>query len=247
MVEIIFIVMIGLASGFLGATVGGGGLISIPALLFLGFPPPVVIATNNVGDLGAFFIAIWKYYKAKKIQWRISILMCLVAIIGSVIGSQIFLQLPPEVLKKIIGVALLLFLPVVLLKRRQTTEQNPHRLYQIGGLLMYVLLTVVSAITGGAGHATIYLLLLMYCFSLPMTKAYATLTIPEFCGMLVLTGIYAWHGLINFQLGAMLLISNLAGGWLGTTVALGQHTRWLRWLLVSVMALSGINILLFGQ
>ena len=54
----------GVAAGFLGAVTGGGGILSIPALLFLGLPIDTAIATNRLAAFGIITAAIPRYQKA---------------------------------------------------------------------------------------------------------------------------------------------------------------------------------------
>ena len=58
--------LIGAVASFIGSMVGGGGLLSIPFLVFVGLPPQVAIATNKMGAIGLILGAIPKFWKAKK-------------------------------------------------------------------------------------------------------------------------------------------------------------------------------------
>jgi len=67
LVQLLIIFIVSILAGFVGAAVGGGGLISIPLLLFLGIPPQVTLATNKFGGLGVSVGALYKFIKEKKI------------------------------------------------------------------------------------------------------------------------------------------------------------------------------------
>lgn len=66
-ITIFVVFFLGIAVSFIGVIVGGGGLISIPILIFLGLPPQIAIATNKFGSLGLSLSGLYKYWKAKKI------------------------------------------------------------------------------------------------------------------------------------------------------------------------------------
>lgn len=83
------IFIIGLVAGFLGSTVGGGGLLSIPVLILFGFTPQASIALNKVGDIGTFISAVSRYWKSQKIDWGMAGKIAVIYIIGSLIGTQI--------------------------------------------------------------------------------------------------------------------------------------------------------------
>lgn len=62
MPDILPLLLIGLITGFLDSTVGAGGLFSLPALIFLGFPPQIAIATDRLGSLGQTIVGILKFH-----------------------------------------------------------------------------------------------------------------------------------------------------------------------------------------
>lgn len=115
----ILIFIIGIISGFLGATVGSGGMITVPVLLFLGFPPNVAVATNKAGNIGCFLSAVKEYWKNKKIDWNIAIPLSAIMIIGSIIGTQIIVRLDTGFLEKLIAIVILIFLPFLFLSKKK--------------------------------------------------------------------------------------------------------------------------------
>jgi len=65
------IFLIGFAAAFIGALAGGGGgLLSIPALIFLGLPANIAIATNKFGAMGFVGSTVGKFHKEKYIEWK---------------------------------------------------------------------------------------------------------------------------------------------------------------------------------
>lgn len=65
---LILFFFIALAEALIHAIAGGGGLITIPALLALGLPPAVAIATNKVGAVGGSFSAALHFIRVKEIS-----------------------------------------------------------------------------------------------------------------------------------------------------------------------------------
>ncbi|MBU0635863.1 sulfite exporter TauE/SafE family protein, partial [Candidatus Micrarchaeota archaeon] len=193
----IIIFIIGLVAGFLGATVGGGGMISIPALLFLGFPPQSAIAINKVGDVGTFISAIRQYWKSKKIDWKMAVPLAIIAVIGSIIGTQIMVRLETNFLGILIGIILLLFLPFFFFSRKIGIKQkNPSKTKKIIGIILYFILAIEGAMVG-AGGAAILLLIMMYFFGYEIIKGYATNTPAEFFSALVPAIIYSFYGFVQ--------------------------------------------------
>lgn len=241
----IIIFVLGLAAGFLGATVGGGGMISVPGFLLLGFSPQAAVAINQVGDIGAFISATAKYWKSKKIDWKLAIPLATIAIIGSTIGAQIMVGLDADFLRVFIGAMILVFLPFFLfskdlgLKREHTSKTK-----KAIGLLLYSLVVIEGAIVP-AGGATIILLILMYFFGYEIIQGYATNTPAELFSSLVPAIIYGFHGFIQLWPAAILFFGMLIGGFVGAHTALEKGNRWVRNLFTLVIVASIVKILFF--
>jgi uncharacterized membrane protein YfcA len=62
---------IGVLASVVGTMVGGGSLLSIPFLIFLGLPPQVAIATDRFAGLGAGVTAFFRFRAAGRIMWRL--------------------------------------------------------------------------------------------------------------------------------------------------------------------------------
>lgn len=110
LVQVITIIIIGLAAGFSGGILGvGGAIVVIPSLiLILGFsqhqaqgtalafmlPPVTLLATIN-------------YWKAGYVNWKVALILSVTFFVGAYFGSMLSIQLPAKVLKKIFGIFML--------------------------------------------------------------------------------------------------------------------------------------------
>lgn len=241
----LIILVVGLVAGFLGATVGGGGMIAIPVLLFLGFPPQTAIALNKVGDVGAFISAVNRYWKSNKIDWPMAIPLALIVIVGSIIGAQIMVSLRTDTLQILIGVMILTFLPFFLFSKNLGIKpSHPSKTKKIVGFILYGLMAVEGAIIG-AGGGTVILLIMMYFFGYEIIRGYATNTPAEIVSALVPAIIYGMHGFIPLWPAIIIFTGMLIGGFIGAHTAIQQGNFWVKKLFAVVIVLSVIKILFF--
>lgn len=110
MTSILFFVLLGLAAGFISGLIGiGGGVIIVPALVFLaGLTQHQAQGTTLallVPPIGLF--GAWTYYKQGYVDIRIALFICLGFLLGSLAGSQIAVNVPTGILKKLFGGAML--------------------------------------------------------------------------------------------------------------------------------------------
>lgn len=248
MSEVIFLLVvffIGIATGFFDATIGAGGLISVPALVFLGFPPQMAIATDRFGTIGQSSIAAFKFWQAKKIVWKYVLPFSVLSLVGSLVGANILLKVSPAALQKVVGVLLLVLLPLMLLKSNIGTHRNeadkPKRSI---GLIIYFLIMVFGGFFGqGTGPLIFYIL--TYFLGLTMIEVLATGTIPWLVLSLSSVAIFAFKGIINYKSGIILFIGMALGGYVGAHVAIKKGDSWLKRLFALFVLVSSIKLLFF--
>lgn len=126
---LLILVLIGLASGFLGGMVGiGGGIIIVPALVyFLGFTQhqaqgsSLALLMLPVGILGVI-----QYYKQGHVDFSVVVILAAGFVIGSFFGSKLSLHLPQETIKKVFAVLLLVMaIKMLFLDKPKKTATPP--------------------------------------------------------------------------------------------------------------------------
>ncbi|MEY2586159.1 MAG: hypothetical protein RLY11_8 [Bacteroidota bacterium] len=122
METIVYLILIGIAAGFLGGMVGiGGGVIIVPALvLLLGITQhnaqgiSLTMMLFPVGILGVI-----NYYKKGYVDFRYAGLIAAGFLIGSYVGSKFSLSLPQETIKKVFAVLMIILAIRMLLSEKK--------------------------------------------------------------------------------------------------------------------------------
>ncbi|OGC42039.1 permease [candidate division WOR-3 bacterium RBG_13_43_14] len=120
MVKIILFLLLGLFTGTLSGIVGiGGGVIIIPALVFLfGFSQQQAQGTTLallVPPIG--FLAAYTYFKSGFVNLQVAALICIGFFVGGFVGSKIAVNLPNVILQKIFGAVVIIIGLYMLLKK----------------------------------------------------------------------------------------------------------------------------------
>lgn len=235
--------IIGTVSGFIGAIAGGGGLISIPFLLFLGIPPQVALATNKFGGIGMSLGGSYKFIKEKKIVWKYALLLAIPGILGSIIGANILLNIDTSFLQKLIGILLLVLIPTIFLKKNFGIEEKQvSNTKKILGCLFYFLISILASFFGGLGGITISIVILF--FGLPFIKANATDLFSYSMFSIVSIIIFAVNKIIDYRIGIALLLGMLIGGYLGAHIAIKKGDKWVKIFFGVVILISAVKILI---
>lgn len=241
----LLVLFTGIAAGFFDSTTGAGGLISVPALVFLGLPPQVAIATDRFGTIGQSLTAMFKFWQAKKIIWKYVPVLTITSLLGSVIGANILLNTDPKILPRVIGFLLIILLPLIFLKPNVGIQRmGVSKSKEIFGLLIYFFIMIFGGFFGqGTGPLIFYTL--TYFLGLTMIEVLGTGIIPWFMLSLSSLIIFALSGIIDYSNGIFLIIGMAVGGYIGAHVALKKGDLWVKHLFVLFVTISSIKLLFF--
>ena len=234
---------IGVAAAVVGATVGGGSLLSIPFLIFLGLPPQVAIATDRFAGLGAAATAFYRFSKAGRIVWELVPVLAVASVGGALVGASILLTVDPTALRGVVGVLLLVLLPVLFLSPAGVEVRETGRTRRAIGLVLYFGIQVLAGFFGG-GTGTLIFYTLMLFFGVTIIQVAATQIVPFMLLTLASVALFAANGIIDYRIGLVLMGGTAVGGYLGAHIALRAGERWVRRLFAVVVVASGLRLLL---
>ena len=87
-IEIIaLLAVVAFVAGCVDAVAGGGGLITVPAMLLVGFDPATAVATNKLQGTFGSGSATLAFARAGRIDWRNSLPLAVTAVFASVAGA----------------------------------------------------------------------------------------------------------------------------------------------------------------
>jgi uncharacterized protein len=231
----IIIFITGLLAGFLGSTVGGGGFLSIPVLILLGFTPQASIALNKFGDIGTFISAVSRYWKSHKIDWGMAGIIMVIYIIGSFVGTQIMVGLSTDILELFIVVSIMLALPFIFINKKMgLVKIKTSSTKKSIGYVLLIFLSVMGAIVG-AGGAVLSTLVMMMFFGYEIVDGHATTTPSKFFSAIIPAGIYYTYGFIEIVPALVIFTGMLIGGFLGARTAILEGNRWIKTLFTIVV------------
>ena len=110
MVNVLLYLLLGLVTGILSGLIGiGGAIIIIPTLVLLfGLSQHMAQGTTlalMVPPIG--LLAAWTYYQKGFVDLKIAGFICIGFFIGGLLGANLAIAIPDQILKKVFGVLLL--------------------------------------------------------------------------------------------------------------------------------------------
>lgn len=238
---VILSVLLGLASGFISGLATGGGMVSIPALMFMGLSPSTAIATTSLVGVSSLTSA-FKYHKSKLIQDRRILPLVLLAFAGGIIGSKLLLSVDEQLMQKTFGV-ICLVLAAVIAFSNGTRRQAGTKFHNLMGMVLLLLSSVFASVFGtGGGLFTV--IILSYFYGMSMLEANASSKFITLGGVLSSILIFTYAGAIDYRVGVPLLFGSAAGGYIGAHTAIKKGDARVKTIFLLIVLVSGIKLIL---
>ncbi len=183
------------AGGFIDAISGGGGLLTIPALLLTGVPPHLALGTNKVSACCGTTVALFNFAKHGLVNWRMAGYGIIFSIIGSWLGAWLALILESALLGKVLVALLPLAMIATLLPQKQHDDILPPR----DGFRFWVLLPIVCVAIGlydgffGPGTGIFLILALHWVLKMGLIQASATAKAFNLASNVSAAVSFIWH------------------------------------------------------
>ena len=222
----------GFFAGFIDAMAGGGGLIQLPAML-ISFPQKEVIevvGTSKAGAIWGTSAAALNYRRNIKTDPKLLIAMVLPAFIGSGLGSLLATQISTTQLKSGIVVMLVaVFIYTLIhpdLGKIEIFKHSHLRRMQIAISAGFIIGFYDGLI--GPGTGTLLMIVLVAGFGFAFVGASAIAKVVNVATNLASILVIGFNASIMWKVGIALGIVNLAGGFLGSHVAINKGSEFVR-------------------
>ncbi len=248
MAEQLLIFVISLIANLFSALSGGGaGLIQLPALIFLGLPFGLALATHKVATIALGIGATARHLKDNKIERDFALLMILTGVPGVILGASFILQVPDQIAKLALGLltmglGIYSFFSPSLGQRHQLKNRN-SRGYIIGGLVLFIIGILNGSLTSGTGLFVTLWLIRWYGFDYKLAVAYT----------LVFVGLF-WNASGAVTLGLLgdihwlwipaLLLGSAIGGYIGAHLSIVKGNKLIKRSFEIVTLLIGLKLVL---
>lgn len=238
-------VVVGVVSGFLNTVAGGGTLISLPVLIFMGMPGTVANATIRVAILTQNIFAVGGFHsKGLTLPFPYVIWVAVVSLIGGWIGAQLAVDLPEDLFRKILAVVMVLVVLSIVLDRKRAggeTEEQMTRPRQILSILGFFLLGIYGGfIQAGIGFLVIALVSRIHHVSLVKTNYIKVFAAVLYTGTAVAA--FALEGKIVWEVGLVIAVGHAIGAWFGSRWSVQAGDRWIKRLLVVAVAILVVRL-----
>ena len=220
-------------AGTVDAMAGGGGLITIPALMAAGIPPVNALATNKLQSSLGTGSAVLAFARKGRIDFRRFLAPTLAAFAGSLAGAWTLQRIDPGFLSGFVPVLLILMAAYFLLAPKASEEDRHARL---GPVALVAIIAAIGFYDGffGPGTGSFIATALVLLFGMGLLSATAHTKLLNLSSNIAAVIALGLGGKILWGLGLLMATCAIAGGQLGAHLAMRAGAKLIKPLLVTV-------------
>jgi len=231
---VLWLSLAALVAGAVDAIGGGGGLVTVPALLAAGLPPALALGTNKGQSVFGSGAALLRFARAGLVDGRVARVTFPAGLAGSLVGAALVLLVPPAALRPVV-LGLLVAVAIVLAFRPATPAPRARAPRHLG--VAVAIAAAIGAYDGffGPGTGTFLIFAFAWFFEARYQEASADAKVVNFASNLAALGLFASRGVVIWPLAVPMAAGQFAGGLLGAHLAVRGGDRVVRLVVLAVV------------
>lgn len=236
-----------LANTFSAYAGGGAGLLQLPALIFLGLPFAVALATHKIASVALGVGAALRHSREKKLQWRFALFILVTGVAGVIPGARFILTVPENIANLSLGI-MTVGLAVYSWRKPdmginlKTMHRDAYG-YLIGGVVLFLIGILNGSLTSGTGLFCTIWLVRWFGLDYKLAVAYTLVVVGIFWNgsgalTLALLGTVKWSWL------PVLIIGSAVGGYSGAHLAIRSHNSSIKLAFELVTLVTGLALII---
>ncbi|MCU0610751.1 MAG: TSUP family transporter [Candidatus Eisenbacteria bacterium] len=235
------LILLGLAgtlAGFIDSIAGGGGIITVPALLSAGLPPHLALGTNKLQSSFGSLTATLRYRHGKLVKIRRTLPGILFTTIGATVGTLTIQRISPGFLQKAIPILLLAVFVYMLFSPKAGAKRNRSMLTP---LPFYVLMGLgIGFYDGffGPGTGSFWTVAFVVLLGQELKEATAHTKVMNFTSNVVALATFAIGGHVVLVPGLAMGAGEVLGAYMGSHLVIRRGVGFIRVFFLTVVAVT---------
>ncbi len=231
---LIILAVTAFVAGFIDSIAGGGGLVTVPALLLAGLPPVTALGTNKLQSLFGSGSATWAYASKGHVNLKSQSGSAFLSAIGSALGAYVATLVSSDWLRAFLPILMIAIALYFLFKPNISDEDRVQRMAPV--LFAATIVPAIGFYDGifGPGTGSFFMLAFVMLSGFGLLKATAHTKLLNFASNLGAFVVFALSGAIDWKIGLIMGAAQFAGGRTGAHFAMRNGSRIIKPLLVTV-------------
>lgn len=243
-IEVILLIVSGILVGFINTLAGGGSIISLSILMFLGLPANIANGTNRIAIFLQNIAAVGSFRQQKVLDHKKGFWLAIPATIGSVIGAWIATDLNEEIIEKAIAIVMLIMMIVILYKPQRWLKGKKElqdKKVTVGQMILFFVIGIYGGFLHmGVGYALLAGIVLGAGYDLVKANAIKVFIILIWSPVILV--VFMINGQVNYLYGIILSIGNIIGALIASRLAVKQGASFVRWVIIAVILLTAAHV-----
>ncbi|MBR3644712.1 MAG: TSUP family transporter [Parasporobacterium sp.] len=236
-------------AGLVDSIAGGGGLISLPAYLIAGLPSHEAIATNKLSSACGTCLTTIRFIRQRLVDLKLAVLTVIAAAAGSFAGARLSLRMDERILRVLLIILLPLAAAIVLNKKlfQKNNDSSEHICLDRRTIISVVLSALlIGGYDGfyGPGTGTFLIIAFTVFARMSVHQANAQAKVINLTTNVASLTVYLLSGKVVILLGIAGAISNMAGNYIGSGLALSKGERIIRPMMIVVLVILLIRVII---
>lgn len=230
---------VGFVAGFINTAAGGGSMLSLPLLIFLGLPANIANATNRVAIFLQNIVAVNSFRQEKILNPKTDYRLAIPAIIGAIGGAILAVDIDEEILEKIIGFLMVFMLLIIVFKPDAWVKEQVDKRDAKPSVIQYGLFLLIGFYGGfiqmGVGFFILAGLVLGCGHDLVKGNAIKLFIVLLYTFFAL--AIFIYNDQVDWVSGLLLAVGNMTGAWIGVKFTIKGGAKYVRYVLIGALVL----------
>jgi uncharacterized membrane protein YfcA len=233
----------GFIAGIINVMAGGGSLLTLPVLIFMGLPAAVANGTNRIAITVMSATGTINFHRNGLIDKKMALIFMIPGVAGSIVGANLALTISERVFHIILAIIMIVTICFIIIdpaKRwsKNQAEKGISKSKWFAGIIIFFFIGIYGGfIQAGAGFFIIAAL--TGVFGLSLTKSNALKLFISGVYVFVSLFVFLYHGEVNIWYGITLAIGMGTGGFVGSHLAVKKGDKIVKiFLVISVIAMA---------
>ena len=244
--DIIILLICGVIAGFINTVAGGGSLLTLPILIFMGLPSNIANGTNRIAIFMQNIFSISGYKSRGVSDFKYSSWLSVSALIGSIIGAKVAININEDMFNKILSVVIIIVVLSIIYNKKPFNINSEN--ISIEKKIISVIMFFFIGIYGGFIHAGVGFLILSILSNyngIQLSKANSIKVFVVFVYTFFALIVFIMENKINWILGINLGIGNSIGGWIASRWSYNKPDKIIKIFIIISSAIMAIKLWYF--
>jgi len=243
--EVTALIVSGVFVGFINTLAGGGTIISISIFLFLGLPIDIANGSTRIAVILQNITSVTAFKRQKILDFNKGTRLAIPAVIGSIVGAQIAVDINKAAFEKAFAVVMLLMIFFLFfnsskyLKGREDKAKEKVSWQQM--LIFFMIGVYGGFVQVGVGYFLLAATVMVAGFDLVRANAIKVWIVLLYTPFTLV--VFLMNGTVNWKFGLIHAIGNIIGAYIGSHLAIHKGVGFVKWVIIIVIVITSAQLL----